>query len=77
MIDPTSVGEGHHTMFVGGNDPVAKAEVSSLLTEGFGWRDVRDLGDITAARGMEAYLLLWLRAMQTFGTAMFNVKVVS
>jgi hypothetical protein len=36
---------------------------------------VRDLGDIAAARGMEAYLVLWLRCMQTYGP-MFNIKLV-
>jgi predicted dinucleotide-binding enzyme len=75
MVDPASVGGGDHTMFVAGNDAGAKAEVTALLG-GFGWRDVRDLGDISAARGMEAYLVLWLRTMQTFGTPMFNVKLV-
>jgi predicted dinucleotide-binding enzyme len=75
MVDPASVGAADHTLFIAGNDDAAKAEVIELVST-FGWRDVRDLGDIAAARGMEAYLLLWLRGMQTFGTPMFNVKVV-
>ena len=33
-------------MFVCGDDPEAKALVTRLLTEGFGWRDVIDLGDL-------------------------------
>ena len=40
---------GDHTVFVSGDDPEAKALVTGLLTEGFGWRDVVDLGDITTA----------------------------
>jgi predicted dinucleotide-binding enzyme len=74
MVDPASVGGGEHTAFMAGNHEAAKAEVAKLL-HSFGWRDVRDLGDIAAARGMEAYLVLWLREMQTFGP-MFNVKLV-
>lgn len=77
MVDPGSIGGGDHTAFIAGNDADAKAEVAALLTNGLGWRDVRDLGDITAARGMEAYLLFWIRGMQTFGTPMFNVKLVT
>ncbi len=77
MVDPGSIGDGDHTAFIAGNDADAKAQVTALLTDGLGWRDVRDLGDITAARGMEAYLLLWIRGMQTFGTPMYNVKLVT
>jgi predicted dinucleotide-binding enzyme len=74
MVDPASVGGGEHTAFIAGNHEAAKGEVAKLL-HSFGWRDVRDLGDIAAARGMEAYLVLWVRGMQTFGP-MFNVKLV-
>jgi predicted dinucleotide-binding enzyme len=48
-------------VFVCGDDPDAKALVTGLLTEGFAWRDVVDLGDITTARGPEMLLPLWLR----------------
>jgi hypothetical protein len=75
MVEPASVGDGDHTTFVAGDDEDAKAEVASLLRS-FGWTDVRDLGDLSAARGMEAYLLLWLRAMRALDTTMFNVKLV-
>lgn len=37
---------------------------------------VIDLGDITAACGTEAYLLLWLKMMRAQGTANFTVQVV-
>jgi predicted dinucleotide-binding enzyme len=75
MVDPQSVGEGGHTVFMAGNHDAAKSEVAKLL-HAFGWRDVRDLGDIAGARGMEAYLVLWLRQMQIYGNAAFNIKVV-
>ena len=75
MVDPASVGGGEHTAFVAGNHEAAKSVVTTLL-HSFGWRDVRDLGDISGARGMEAYLVLWVRGMQAFGTPMFNIKLV-
>jgi hypothetical protein len=31
---------------------------------------------MTAARGVEAYLLLWIRMMGAVGTPHFNVKIV-
>jgi len=76
MIDPKSLAGGDHTMFVCGNDAGAKAEVTRLLKEGFGWSDVIDLGDITCARGTEMYLPIWVRLMGALKTAAFNVKVV-
>lgn len=75
MVDPGSVGNGAHTAFVSGNDAGAKETVTRLLGE-FGWKDVIDLGDITAARGLEMYLPLWFRLMGTLGTPMFNVALV-
>jgi 8-hydroxy-5-deazaflavin:NADPH oxidoreductase len=76
MVNPRLVGDGDHTMFVCGDDPDAKALVTGLLTEGLGWRDVVDLGDITAARGAEMVMPLWLRLMGGLRTPMFNYKVV-
>ena len=34
-----------------------------------------DLGDITAARGTEHYLMLWLRLMGATGGPNFNISV--
>ena len=76
MVNPGVVGGGDHTVFVSGDDPEAKALVTGLLTDGFGWRDVIDLGDISTARGPEMYLPLWLRLMGGLQTPMLNVKVV-
>ena len=47
------------------------------LADWFGWREFLHLGDITSARGMEIYLLLWLRLWGAVGTGMLNVKVVT
>jgi predicted dinucleotide-binding enzyme len=66
---------GDSDLFIAGNDPDAKQRVVALLKE-FGWKSVLDLGDVTAARGMEAYLLLWLRLWGALKTANINVRVV-
>jgi len=76
MVNPRQLADGGHTVFVCGDDPEAKALVTELLTEGFGWRDVVDLGDITAARATEMLLPIWLRLLGTLQTPMFNLKVV-
>jgi 8-hydroxy-5-deazaflavin:NADPH oxidoreductase len=76
MVEPSRVPGGHH-VFLCGNDEAAKAEVRELLAA-FGWPDdaIVDLGDITAARGTEAYLLFWVRLVGVIGGPDFNVKVV-
>jgi predicted dinucleotide-binding enzyme len=63
-------------VFVSGNSPEAKAEVQLVLEQWFGWKRVIDLGDITTARGTEAYLLLWTRLYGVMQTSEFNVQLV-
>lgn len=63
------------TVFVAGDDTEAKVQVTRLL-HAVGHDDVLDLGDITAARGLEHFMPLWLRLMGTLGTADFAIKVV-
>lgn len=75
MVNPAAVAGGDHTMFVCGNDADARASVARWLGEWFGWRDVVDLGDITAARGMEMVLPIWLRLWGAVGNPMFNFKI--
>jgi hypothetical protein len=77
MVDPGLVA-GSHTIFVAGDDPTAKQQATDLLQE-FGWpaESIIDLGDITAARGMEMYLALWLRLWGATGTPVLNVEVRS
>ncbi len=76
MVDPGKLANGDHTIFVSGNDAGAKGTVAQILKGWFGWKQVQDLGDITTARGTEAYLHLWVRAFAALGTADFNVKIV-
>lgn len=75
MANPTAVGGGDHTLFICGNDAEAKAKVT-VLVRSFGWRDVVDVGDITAARGTEMLLPLWIRLFGAFKTPLFNFKIV-
>jgi len=75
MTNPKIVADGDHSLPICGHDALAKASVTELL-ERFGWTDVIDLGDLTAARAMESYLPIWLRLMQAVETPLFNTKVV-
>ena len=73
MVDPSLV-PGEHDVFVCSNDADAKARVTELLRS-FGWRNVVDLGDLTAARGTEMILPLWLRLWGTFKTPNLNFHI--
>lgn len=67
---------GEHATFVSGNDVEAKQKVTEILRDWFGWKQVLDLGDITTARGTEAYLMFWLRLWGALGTPDFNIQIV-
>lgn len=75
MVNPGKA-SGDHDLLVCGNGAGAKREVIELLKTAFGWKVAIDLGDITAARGSEAYLLLFLRLMGALRTHEFNIHVV-
>lgn len=74
MVDPTRVPEPTD-VFVSGDDAAAKATVIGIL-HSFGWAAPIDLGDISTARGTEAWLPLWVRLYGTLGTPDFNLKLV-
>ena len=76
MVQPTIIDNGNHQNFLCGNDPAAKEAVVEILMR-FGWtRDhLLDLGDITHARGTEAYLLLWTRIYGATQNGAFNMKL--
>jgi len=78
MVDPNMIAGGDHTAFICGNNTEAKTRVKSLMNE-FGWKseNILDLGDISAARGTEAVLPLWLRIWSVRQSGAFNFKVVS
>jgi predicted dinucleotide-binding enzyme len=48
-------------MFICGNDGGAKARTAAILVE-LGWPGAFDVGDIEAARYLEAMVPLWVRA---------------
>ena len=75
MVRPATLAEGDHSVFVSGNDEVAKKTVAELLIS-MGHTDVIDLGDLSTARGTEMLLPVWLRLMNALGTPAFNFKIV-
>ena len=76
MVDPNKLIE-KTDVFVSGNDIEAKATVVRILKEWFGWREVIDLGDITTARSVEMYVLLWHDMRRAISSQRFNIKLVA
>lgn len=74
MVEPARV-PGPHTVFVSGNDKVAKGRVMDLLRS-FGWQSIVDLGDISTARGTEQMLPLWESLYAVLGTGEFNFALM-
>ncbi len=75
MVNP-GMFDGDHVACIAGNDTRAREVVRSLLETDFGWKTVLELGDITAARGMESWMHLWLKLWGALGTAQFNIGIV-
>ena len=75
MVNPSLV-KADHDVFISGNDAEAKATVTALLKDGFGWKSVIDLGDITTARGTEMLLPIWINLRGQLQTSQFNFKIV-
>lgn len=75
MLDPGQLAGGNHTMFLAGDDADARAVVRRLLEEA-GWTDLIEFDTLSAARGMEMWLPMWVRLMQQLGHGDFNIKVV-
>ncbi len=74
MLNPSALAVPT-SVFLSGDDTVAKQQVRDLLTS-FGWEQIIDLGGIETARGAEMLMPMWLQLMQTFGGPMFNWSVV-
>ncbi len=66
MVNPKSLVNGNHSVFVGGNSEGAKEVVKQLLSS-FGWSDILDLGDIRSARAVEMLLPLVIRSAMALG----------
>jgi predicted dinucleotide-binding enzyme len=74
MVDPARLPEAT-TIFVAGDDPLAREAVRDLLAE-LGWVDIVEFPSLEAARGLEMWLPLWVRLMANLGTADFNLRLV-
>lgn len=74
MVHPGSLPETS-TMFLAGDDPLARETVREVLGE-LGWVDVVEFPSLEAARGLEMWLPLWVRLMGVLGTAEFNIRLV-
>lgn len=74
MVDPGSLA-GPTAVFLSGEHAGAKQQARTLL-EGFGWREIIDLGGIATARGVEMMLPMWLNLMGALGSPTFNWAVV-
>jgi len=76
MVEP-SVVPGDSSIFLAGNDAGAKEKVRGIL-ESFGWKagTIIDLGDITASRGTEMVLPLWMRLYGLYPNQSFNFRIV-
>jgi predicted dinucleotide-binding enzyme len=76
MVNPGLVANGDHDIFISGNDVEAKATVTKILRDWFGWKSIVDLGDITNARATEMLLPIWVRLYGKFQSPNFNFKIV-
>lgn len=76
MVNPAQL-TGDHVVPICGNDADAKAETVVLLRS-FGWPEaaILDLGDLSAARASEMYVVFWARVYGALGTAQFNLNIV-
>jgi 8-hydroxy-5-deazaflavin:NADPH oxidoreductase len=75
MANPCGLAGGDHDVFVAGDNPEARERVAHFLREEFGWKTVIDLGDLTAARGLEMMIMVWLKLWAALGTSDFNYKI--
>ena len=76
MVNPDLVANGDHDLFICGNDGEAKATVTMIVRDWFGWKSIVDLGDITNARATEMLLPIWVRLYGKFQSPNFNFKIV-
>jgi 8-hydroxy-5-deazaflavin:NADPH oxidoreductase len=74
MVDASLI-KGDHDIFLCGNDAGAKGQVTEILKGWFGWKHVVDLGDVTAARAQEMFVIFWVRLYGALQSPMFNVHV--
>jgi predicted dinucleotide-binding enzyme len=76
QIDPNSLANGQHDLYIAGDDDRAKAQVTELA-KSYGWKNIIDLGGIKSARGMETLMPFWLDMRKQLGHTNFNYKIVT
>ena len=78
MVDARIVNKGIHDLFICGNDEAAKTKVKEILCANFYWNNesLLDLGDIKAARCLEAIVPFWVMVWKKLDTPLFNFQVV-
>lgn len=74
MVDPEFADETP-PMMICGNDAAAKERTEAILVE-FGWPGALDVGDVTAARYLEALVPLWVRVGTVMDTWLHAFAVV-
>jgi 8-hydroxy-5-deazaflavin:NADPH oxidoreductase len=74
-VEPGRVGDGSTTMFVASDHEAARGVAVELL-RALGWQDILEFEELSAARGMEMWLPMWVRLMGRLGTPNFNLKLV-
>lgn len=74
MVDPAKTG-GEPTMFICGNDQLAKERMRGILIS-FGWRDVIDPGELTIAGGTELILPLRVRTWGALQDGNFAITIL-
>jgi predicted dinucleotide-binding enzyme len=74
MVNPGALPEATDILLCG-NDDGAKEKVTDVLRS-FGWERITDMGDITNARALESWLLVWTRLYGKHQTGMFNIRLV-
>ena len=74
FIDP-KFHEGTPPMMICGEDGAAKKQTEEILRE-LGWPGALDVGGIDAARWLEAFVPLWVRAAQALNTYEHAAKFV-
>lgn len=74
MVDPGKIPGVE--LLISGNSAEAKARVTALARDEFGWQAVTDLGDISAAQGTEHLMPLWLHLYLQAGSPLVALKIL-
>ena len=72
MLNPETLAEPT-TVFAASDHPEARALVVDLLRSA-GWEDVVEFDELSAARGLEMWVPLWVRLMGALGTPLISLS---